>query len=82
VGAWLRERDSGDVTASPREYAEKMRTEAVGVCAHARWTECARMLDRAREADPDGDATDQVCAMRLAISRAMPDAGSSLCSPR
>jgi hypothetical protein len=79
VGTWLHERGGDEVTASPREYAEKMRFLAADSCARARWAECARMLDRAREADPEGEADERVRTLRRAL--ATHDAGEPV-TPR
>jgi hypothetical protein len=69
---------TGDIVESRQVWADQWRDYAAEECARSRWEECARLLDQARELDPEGEADERVRAMR----RAMPDAGDSPPAPR
>jgi hypothetical protein len=57
-----------DVTSSPREWATKLRVEAFKACDAKKWIECERMLNQAKEADPEGEQDARVTKARAAIA--------------
>jgi DNA-directed RNA polymerase specialized sigma24 family protein len=68
-------RDSGDVTKRPQDYAAEQRHFAADACKARKWDECKNALDRAKEADPEGDTSDEVKRMRDAIEKGRGGAG-------
>jgi hypothetical protein len=67
VGPW---RDSGDVTKSQLQYAAEQRRVAAQACQERKWDDCAKALDRAAEADPEGDHAAQVKRLREMVAAA------------
>jgi hypothetical protein len=63
--------EGNDVTQSPREWAEKMRAQGLAACDRREWALCLQRLDRAREADPDGDRAQRVQDARAAAENAL-----------
>jgi Domain of unknown function (DUF4156)/Short C-terminal domain len=61
-------RDSGDVTTSPLKYAAEQRRFAAKECEERKWEECAKALDRAAEADPEGERAAQVKGLREMVA--------------
>jgi hypothetical protein len=68
-------RESDEVTTSPREHAAEQRLFASESCRARKWDECEKALDRAAQADPDGEQTPEVKAMREAIAAGKRGAG-------
>jgi DNA-directed RNA polymerase specialized sigma24 family protein len=68
-------RESDEVTKRPREYAAEQRHFAEGACRAHQWEECKKALDRAAEADPEGEQAPEVKGMREAIAKAKRGAG-------
>jgi DNA-directed RNA polymerase specialized sigma24 family protein len=68
-------RDKGDVTKTPKEHAAEQRHFAAEKCKARDWVECVKALDRAKDADPEGETSDEVKAMREAIEKGRGGAG-------
>jgi DNA-directed RNA polymerase specialized sigma24 family protein len=64
-----------EVTKTPREYAAEQRHFAEGACRAHQWEECKKALDRAEEADPEGEQAPEVKGMREAIAAGKRGAG-------
>jgi RNA polymerase sigma factor (sigma-70 family) len=60
----------GALPAPSAKPASELRREAFTACEAKRWAECAALLDRARDADPSGEALPEVQAARRAIAEA------------
>jgi hypothetical protein len=68
-------RDNGDATNTRKGYAAEQRHFAADKCKARDWVECENALDRAKSADPEGETSDEVKAMREAIARGRSGAG-------
>jgi hypothetical protein len=68
--------DSGDVTNSPFRYAAEQRRIAAQECRERKWDECKKALDRAADADPEGEGAAEVKALREAIAAAKGSVGA------
>jgi hypothetical protein len=64
-------RDEG-VTASPHEAATKLRGEAFGACAAQKWDDCEKLLDRAKQIEPEGEGDPRVVRARQVIEGMKP----------
>jgi hypothetical protein len=62
-------RDRGEVTKSPREHAAEQRHLAADACKAHQWDECEKALNRAQQADPEGETTNEVKEIREAIEK-------------
>jgi hypothetical protein len=60
-----------EVTQSAREWAEKMRAQGLAACDRREWALCLQRLDRAKEADPEGDRARRVQEARAAAEQAL-----------
>jgi hypothetical protein len=72
VGPWA---DSGDVTNTPFQHAAEQRRFAAKQCHERKWDECEKALDRAAKADPEGEGSAEVKALRAAIAATKGDGG-------
>jgi DNA-directed RNA polymerase specialized sigma24 family protein len=52
-------REPGDVATPPREWAHELRDQAQRECAAEQWKACRDDLEKAAEADPEGDTQEQ-----------------------
>ncbi len=55
----------------PQEIARGLRIEALKKCEHADYTECLKMLDRAKALDPTGDLAPEVATARAAAETSL-----------
>ncbi len=55
----------------PQEIARGLRIEALKKCEHADYTECLKMLDRAKGLDPAGDLAPEVATARAAAETSL-----------
>ncbi len=55
----------------PQEIARGLRIEALRKCEHADYTECLRMLDRAKALDPSSDLAPEVATARAAAETSL-----------
>jgi hypothetical protein len=62
-------RDHGDVTKSPKVHAEEQRHFAADKCKARDWDECEKALNRAQNADAEGETGAEVKGMREAIAK-------------
>jgi DNA-directed RNA polymerase specialized sigma24 family protein len=67
--------ESGDVTKTRFEHAAEQRRFAEDECRAHKWDECEKALDRAQEADPEGEQAPEVKALREAIAAGKRGAG-------
>ena len=61
----------------PQEIARGLRIEALRRCEHADYTECLKMLDRAKALDPAGDLAPEISTARAAAATSLRPAPSS-----
>ncbi len=69
VVAVLKRPDPVATPQTPRETAERLRTEAIDHCARALWARCRQELDDAARLDPAGDSEPRVQKARGEIDK-------------
>jgi hypothetical protein len=65
-------RPNGEVTTSPHEAATKLRGEAFAACDHQKWDDCEKLLDRARQIEPEGEGEPGVVRARQVLEERKP----------
>jgi hypothetical protein len=71
VSRAVRPNDEG-VTSSPHEAATKLRSEAFAACDHQKWDDCEKLLDRAKQIEPEGEKDPGVVRARHVLQEMKP----------